>query len=213
MIWLSNMLHRRKTRLQRRKTDGEDGRGERGAALIELAIALPVLLLLLTLIFDAGLGFSAARTTSSAARSAARVAAGAGAERHADYLALDAVRSQYEGEGNQVAWVSVYRAVPNSNGEVPAGCGAGELGVIGVCNVYSGAVLDTLTPAQFQADDCAGDADVMWCPTSRDQNEGDFLGVAVWSSHDPTIGLVKAEAFDLQDHAVFAIYVPQPPGA
>lgn len=203
-------LQRRRRSTHGQGTAGGVGR-ERGAALIELAIALPILLLLLTLIFDAGLGFSAARATSSAARSAARVASGAGAERYADYLALDAVRSQYDGSGDQVAWVSVYRSVPDSGGVVPAGCGAGGLGVAGLCNVYPGSVLDTLAPTQFEAEDCVGDPDSLWCPTTREANVGDFLGVAVWSSHEPTIGLVKADAFDLQDHAVFAIFLAQEP--
>lgn len=181
---------------------------QRGAALIEFAVVLPILLLLLTLIFDAGLGFSAARDTSSAARSAARVASGAGAERQADYLALDAVRSQFDGSGDEVAWISVYRSTALSTGEVPAGCGEGSLGVVGVCNVYPGSVLDTLAPEQFANENCAGDPDALWCPTTREANAGEFLGVAVWSSHEPTIGLIRAAAFNLEDYAVFAIYVP-----
>lgn len=202
-----DLIRRALDRRRRRIADGE-----RGVALIEFAIALPVLLLLLTLTFDAGLGFAAARNTSAAARSAARVGSGAGAERHADYLALDAVRAQYDGSGDDVAWISVYRSVPNADGTVPAGCGPGDLGVAGLCNVYPGSVLDALTPDQFLNDDCVGDPDVLWCPTARDGNVGDFLGVAVWSNHKPTIGLVRAKAFELEDRAVFAIYLPTPPG-
>lgn len=201
------------TLIRRRLRRGARGnRHERGGALLEFAIAVPVLLLLVTLIFDAGLGFSAARATSSAARSAARVAAGAGAERHADYLALDAVRAEFDGSADQVAWITVYRSEPNSGGLVPEGCGPDGLGVAGVCNVYAGAVLDALSPAQFQADDCSGEPDALWCPTSRTANPGDFVGVAVWSSHEPTIGLVRAAAFDLDDRAVFAIFIPPAPG-
>lgn len=185
-------------------------RGERGVALVEFAIALPILLLLLTLTFDAGLGFAAARTTSAAARSAARVGAGAGAERHADFLALDAVRAQYDGNRDSVSWVSIYLSSPNSDGTVPAGCGPGELGVAGLCNVYPGSALNGLQSTNFLNDDCLGDADVLWCPTTRAANPGAFLGVAVWSSHEPTIGLVRAADFELEDRAVFAIYLPPP---
>lgn len=200
----------RNARPRLRRPGARDGEG--GVALVEFAIALPILLLLLTLTFDAGLGFAAARTTSAAARSAARVGAGAGAERHADYLALDAVRAQYDGGGDDVAWISIYRSTPTADGTVPAGCRPGDLGVAGLCNVYPGSVLDTLTSTQFQTDDCTGDPDVLWCPTNRVGNAGDFLGVAVWSNHKPTIGLVRAQAFELEDRAVFAIYLPAPPG-
>lgn len=182
-------------------------RSERGAALVEFAIALPILLLLATLIFDVGLGFSAARSTSSASRSASHVAAGAGDTRQADYLALDAVRAQFEGRGDGVSWVSVYRSAAGSDGSVPAGCGPGDEGIAGLCNVYSGSILDTLDPAAFANEDCVDDADENWCPTTRAANAGDFLGVAVWTSHEPTVGLVRAQAFQLADSSVFAIYI------
>lgn len=186
-------------------------RQERGGALIELAISIPIFLAILALIFDAGMGFSAARTTSSASRSAARVAALAGDDRLADFRALDAVRSEFANNDDTVLWVSIYRTEAAADGQAPAGCGRASSGVPGLCNTYDGAVLGTLVTPQFGDPDCVGDPDENWCPTTRRDNDGDYLGVAVWSAHDPTIGLIRQEEFVLEDRAVFALYFRDSP--
>lgn len=199
--------HRLMRRVRRRRENGE-----RGAALLELAVALPIFVVILALIFDYGIGFSAARDSSSAARSAARVAALAGDERLADYRALNAVRGEYTGTDDSVVWVSIYRspAFSADNGAVPAGCGKDEGGVAGLCNTYDGSVLETLATSQFVDDDCIGEMDALWCPTTRSDDDGDYLGVAVWTTHDPTVGLIVPDSgeWELSDRAVFALYFP-----
>lgn len=196
-----------RARIRRRRENGE-----RGAALLELAIALPIFVMILAVIFDYGISFSAARDSSSAARSAARVAALAGDERLADYRALNAVRGEYIGTDDNVVWVSIYRspAFSADQGTVPAGCGKDEGGVVGLCNTYSGAVLDSLDPSQFADDNCVGELDINWCPTGRAANDGDYLGVAVWTTHNPTVGLIAPDSgqWELSDRAVFALYFP-----
>lgn len=181
---------------------------ERGAALLELAVLLPIVVIILALILDAGLGFAAARDTSSAARSAARIAALAGDERSADFRAIDAVRGQLLGSGDELVSITVYRSPAGADGRVPAGCGPGEAGLVGTCNVYSGAEIATYTQANFQSADCVGDPDQKWCPTSRSSDDGDYLGVGVWVTHDPTVGLAVPDDgfYSLDDRAVFALY-------
>jgi len=93
-------------------------RNQRGAALVEFAIAVPILLTLLALVFDAGLGFNAARTSSSAARSAARVAALEGDNRLADYRALSALRGKF-GNGEDVTGIIIYLSDPDTNPGAP----------------------------------------------------------------------------------------------
>ena len=209
------MSHRLTRRFRRR------GQNERGAALLELAISIPIFIGLLALIFDAGLGFASARTTASAARSSARIAAHAGADRLADYRALDAVRAEFGGNNDDtVVWVTVYRSPAFSDGFVPAGCKPGDLGIPGTCNVYPGAMLDTLSPTDFDdgdnGGDCVDDPDENWCPLDRKANEDDYLGVGVWASHEPTIGLTDfggGEDVALEDRAVFALYFRDDPVA
>lgn len=204
---------------QRRRSNARD---ERGGALLELAIAVPIFVVIIALIFDVGLGFSAARDSSSAARSAARAAALAGDERLADYRAIDAVRAEFANSNDEIVAVTVYRSEPGGDGAVPAGCEPGSPGVGGLCNVYSGADVAALTPADFDDDDCVGDADSQWCPTGRLADDGDYLGVGVWTVHTPTIGLVIGRngggdesalggndgGVELEDRAVFALYFP-----
>jgi len=193
-----------------RARSAHGARDERGGALLELAIVLPIIVILLALILDTGLGFAAARDTSSAARAGARVAALSGDSRTADFRALDAVRGQLIGSSDQLVGVAIYRSPPGGDGAVPDGCRPGELGVAGTCNVYSGAAVAAFAPTDFASPNCAGDPDAMWCPEGRAADADDFVGVAVWTTHDPTVGLaVPDEGFhSLNDRAVFALYFP-----
>ncbi len=208
-------------RMLARRRDLRDASSERGGALLELAISIPIFVVLIALIFDVGLGFSAARDSSSAARSAARVAALAGEERLADFRAIDAVRAEYTTSGDQIAWIAIYRSAPGGTGEVPIPCRPGGIGAGGLCNVYDADQIATLTAADFSRDDCSGNPDVNWCPTTRREDDGDYLGVGVWTVHNPTVGLVVGRngggesnmaRVNLEDRAVFALFFPEEVG-
>lgn len=197
---------------------------ERGAAVVEFAIAIPIFVALLLLVFDAGLGYSASRTSSSAARSAARVGALAGDARNADFRVLDALRAQFgaaraEGDDGSVSTIVVYRSPPgNPNGAPPAGCVSAS--IEDVCNTYDATILNSLTPETFASltlpDGTVtcdpGAPDAAWCPLDRRADEGNFLGVYIASVYDTTTGL-ESTAFDLEDRAVFALYFPPLPEA
>ena len=199
--------------LKRRRKDGE-----RGAALVEFAIAIPIFIGLLLLIFDAGLGYSASRSSSSAARSAARVGALAGELRDADFRALDAIRSHY-GDPSSIGVVIIYRSdASNTNGVPPTGCFAGSSEAL-ACNTYTPAQLATLSAADFgtvidpvtQRETCDSSAiDAAWCPTERREDDGSFLGVYISSAYDTTTG-IESDAFTLEDRAVFSLYFSPAP--
>jgi hypothetical protein len=184
---------------------------ERGGALLEMAISIPIFIAMMALILDVGLGFGAARNASSATRSAARSAALAGDDRLADFRALDAVRAEFSNTGDQVVQVTIYRSPALGNGLVPGGCALGGGSIGGLCNVYPGAMLDTLNSTQFQDPLCAGEPDLSWCPTSREANDGDYLGVSVWTTHQQTVGIINADDIELEDRSVFALFFPDPP--
>lgn len=193
---------------------------ERGAAIVEFAIALPLFIALLLLVFDAGLGYSASRTSSSAARSAARVGALAGDSRDADFKVLDALRAQFrnpEGDADGARIIIVYKTDPtNNNGAPPAGCAAGS--IANICNTYDASILESLTPETFATttlpdgtETCApGAPDVAWCPLDRRADDGSFLGVYISSVYDTTTG-IDVDAFNLEDRAVFSMYFPPLP--
>jgi len=189
-------------------------REERGAALVEFAIAIPILIVLLALVFDAGLGFTAARSSSSAARSAARIGALAGDERLADYQILDALRAQF-GDGQSIDRIVVYKSFDTNTGGIPpSSCAtAGDK-----CNEYTGNDLATLQQSDFNGyenqgapnETCSSTSkDANWCPLGRSADASDgFLGVYVESTSKPTIGAVSPKSFTLRDRAVFAFYFP-----
>jgi len=192
-------------RLQNR---GED----RGAALVEFAVVLLVLLPLLSVVFDAGLGYAAARSSSSIVRSAAQVGVRAGENRNADFLILQALKAEY-GNGADVTSIIVYESDPAGTGDFDPAC-VGN----GKCNQYTGATLAALLSSQFdgEVDDGAGgttcdpnDLDANWCPLDRRPTTGDvlFLGVVVDSSKRAAIGLGTDEFF-FSEKAVFPLYFP-----
>ncbi len=179
-------------------------RCERGGALIELAIALPVFMALLAIIFDAGLGFGAARESTSAAQSGARIAAQSANDRLADFRAIDLIRSEYSDSTDRLVAVTVYRALPGGSGDVPSGCEAGSGGTSGLCNVYNTVAL-SLSQSDFETLGCVGDPDANWCPQTR--VPGEYVGVAVWVDHDPTIGLASSSAIRLASNAVYPLFI------
>lgn len=190
----------------------------RGAAVVEFAIAIPLFVALLLLVFDAGLGYSASRSSSSAARTAARVGALAGDARDADYKVLEALRSFY-GDADSADTFIVYVSDPlNANGTPPPGCASSS--IVGVCNRYDASILNSLDPSMFATttlpdgtEICDPSApDAAWCPLTRRLNDGQFLGVYVSSNYDTTTGL-ETDAFDLEDRSVFALYFPPEPVA
>jgi Flp pilus assembly pilin Flp len=177
---------------------------QRGAAAVEFAILLPLLVGLLAGITDFGVALNTARNTTSSLRAAARQGAAVGTARGADYtvlLALAAATSRSEGE---VARVVVYRAT--ADGTPPEDCFAGS--VAGLCNSYDGSVLQSLSQADFDAPNCVGDLDAAWCPTTRKSaiDAGDRLGVAVLVQRSPMLGnTLGIEQFTR--HAVFRLEV------
>lgn len=198
-----------RTRLKERRENGD-----KGAALVEFAICLPIFIALLMLIFDAGVGFSDSRDSASAARSAALVGARAGETRFADFRVLDSLRAQH-GDGSNVSRIWIYRTdASNPDGNPPASCTV-------KCNEYAGSVLATLNQADFTTANtvvngdivqtCSSSApDAQWCPLGRRADEGAYLAVQVESRANATVGL-GADGFDLVDRAVFALYFPPLP--
>lgn len=203
-------LLKRRHRDRRNREKGQPK--ERGAAMVEFAIAVPIFIALLALIFDAGLGYSESRSSSSTARTAARIGALAGDDRNADFLVLDSLRAQF-GDGSTVEQIVVYRSDPsNPAGTVPAGCAAAN-----ACNTYPGTILATLNETMFTSafvggqEFCApGSPDENWCPLQRRNDDGSYLGVFVKSTAQATVGIGTSE-FNLEDHAVFALYFPPEP--
>jgi hypothetical protein len=185
------------------------GTREDGAALVELAILLPLLMALAFGIIEFGNAWGNKLKVETAARSGARVGSSLGADRMADYNILQNVKAAVTDIGvSNVTYVSVYK-VTDPNGAVPAGCsGTNPSSQTGLCNVYTGAQLGSLTSSDFSGATCAANApDHWWCPTTRQnvQHLGtDYVGVLIRANTNSITGFF-GRLIGMQSSAVMRI--------
>lgn len=184
--------------------------GERGAALTELVVVLPLLILLVVGVIEFGAAWSNKLKVETAARAGARVGSNLGNHRLADYGLLQSVRSVLDDLGlDNVDYVVVYRA-SDPGGMIPAGCsGPAPTSQPGQCNVYTRADLASLTETMFTGTvTCGADApDRWWCPLSREnvQHRGsDFLGVWIRAG-SPTVTTLFGSPLHLEASAVMRL--------
>jgi hypothetical protein len=186
---------------------GREHDRERGAAMVEFAVILPVLIILLFGAIEFGHAWDAKLKVETAARAGARVGSNLGSARLADYSLLQSVKSALNDIGlDNVEYVSVFKST-SVDGDVPASCsGATPVSVAGVCNVYTGDQLQSLTQVDFTgATSCAAGApDASWCPTSRQDVQhlgADYLGVSI-QAEAQTITQLFASPLDIDTAAV-----------
>ncbi len=166
-------------------------KGQRGAALVEAAIASLMFFSVLLGLFDFGWAFRDYLATSDIARSGSRVGSSVGNDVTADYAIVQSVR---KGMGalntGQLQYVVVFDAGSSSAvlSTLNATCAAGT-SVSGVCNVYLPA--DLLRPSSdFGCSATTPSPDRFWCPSTRRINASvstggppNYLGVYVKVKH------------------------------
>lgn len=161
--------------------------GERGLALVEMAIVAPLLALIAAGTIEFGFAWRDSLTVSNAGRAAARVTSNLGSNRLADYEALLTLRAGLATlpSAATIDGVLIYKASA-ADGEPPANCfdGSGApKSVNGLCNAYTAADLAGLSLSDFGGtSSCSSSAlDRYWCPTSRqDQQATGLDDVGVW---------------------------------
>ncbi|MFN0026978.1 MAG: TadE/TadG family type IV pilus assembly protein [Acidimicrobiales bacterium] len=171
-----------------------------GAAAVEFAILLPVVVALTLGIIDAGIVFFKWNTIGQASREAARAVADQPGDDYADWAGLQAAKLVFSGVSDaDLDRVVIYRATPNTDGDnnplnnrPPAGCLSGTSGVAGVCNVYLAADLrasrsDYLLSGKYR----------QWAGVNRDlwadANDTDYIGVYVAARVRPPTGVLGGE--------------------
>lgn len=183
---------------------------ERGAVLVELAVVVPLLLLLVVGTIELGSAWSQRLKVETAARAGARVGSNLGTDRLADYNLLQSVRAAVASLGtDRIRHVVVYRSTTD-DGAVPPTCRTSPpTPQAGLCNVYTGADLNGLTPSAFSGTTACGATapDRFWCPTSRQKVQQlgtDFLGVWIVAESPTVTGLFTAP-LDLGARAVMRL--------
>ncbi len=185
--------------------------GDRGAAVVEFALAMPILVLLVMGAIDYGAGWMADTGLVRAASIAARTGASQGDKPLADFDVLQSVGGSMESIGNlELTKVVVYKAT--GDGKPPQNCLSADVGIAGLCNVYTATKTYTTDPVGFPrtggADpSCAPGAwDYSWCPTTRDNEAPDFdhLGVYLEATFDPPAGFL-ATSPKITAYAVYQV--------
>jgi hypothetical protein len=163
-------------------------KSQRGAALVEMAIALPLLLMLVFGIIEFGLAFNVRLTVGNATQSAARVGSAIGSGPRADMEILGSLEQgvfQLPGNGQDII-TEVWVFGAPSSGNAPATCNSGP------CNkcTYD----PTLPGCKWipcpNPDPPTNYSGWSWPPDARDTTVGelDDLGVVVFFSHDWIVG-------------------------
>lgn len=177
-------------------------RSERGAVLIEAAIA--VLLLGVLVIGTIEYGYAWRQTTAleNTVQQAARAGAGQADQPLADYAALQAFRSTFEtSDSVALEYIIVYES-NTPDGEVPNdSCFTAS--VAGVCNRYL--PTDLLRPdSDFGCG--PGSPDRFWCPTARERARTplpDYVGLHARFQYAGITSLVPG-GITIERHAVYA---------
>lgn len=194
-------------------------RDERGAALVEFAIVVPLLITIAMGLLDFGLAWRTSLTVSSGVRAGARVGSGMGNDRFTDHSILQALNASLDAD--DVHKIVVYKSTTD-DGAVPQVCKDASPGAsVAGCNIYDGASL-ALPRSAFEVGSvsasgdylsCGGGPDASWCPVSRYNSQvspgPDYLGVWVDYRHDFVSGWFPAGGLDIKDNAVMRLEPPE----
>ncbi|MDP1821290.1 MAG: TadE/TadG family type IV pilus assembly protein [Acidimicrobiales bacterium] len=174
--------------------------GDRGAAMLELMLLLPFLLLLAFGGAELGVAWVTDNRVEGAVAQAARIGASSGGRVEADRDILVALRAGLPaGELARLDRVVVYLPI-DAAGTVPPGCikSAGDPtdGGLAGCNSYSGATVRGISATSMTGfGGTVGKWDAFWPPASRRDallDPPDHIGVWVRTTHVGITGL----AFD-----------------
>lgn len=195
------------------------GPNERGAVLVEAAIAIPLLLLIFFGALEFGSAWEARSSSTSAVRTGLLRAASLGDRPETDLAVLQSVIGEIGADKvDNIDWIVIFDATdPNRNATIDA-CAAAVAsnGQSGVCNAYGptelqSVVAGTLTTANFDdgANTTAGGytcdgtkIDSNWCAPGRTIDGGIALGVAVRYNHESYTGILPGDGVSFTEHAV-----------
>lgn len=159
---------------------------ERGAVMVEMAIVVPVLMLLVMGMMEVGFRTTNTQAVVAASRSATRVVSSDSNTRLADYDAMQALSGALaDFDVSDIQRIIIFK--PEADGSLPPLCDTAAQS--GLCNHYSGADLSApITDFQGVAGStCATSSrDTLWCPLDRIAEQfpsADWIGVRVEVMH------------------------------
>lgn len=189
-----------------------------GAAIVEFALVLPLLVLLMLGLIEFGLAWRTKVNVESAVGLAARQNSNLGDTRQADYESLQSLIGSFGSiEGLDIDKVVIYRAT-GADGEpadsrcftyTPQSFGRG---ISGACNIYGPdqvAALGATWTDHFgpTTTSCSSAWDRWWCPRNRDADQGDppdYLGVR-FEGTVPTVTSLFGSTIDMNANVVYRL--------
>lgn len=177
---------------------------ERGAAMIEMAMVLPLLVLLVFGIVEYGLLFKEKLTIASAANSAARTGATMGTREEADFRILRALEAGLYDQVDATVLISVDIFMAD---EITGAKDAFDVNTYTFTNVLPCRWSPCPDPSQGGGPDYGGP----WTPDLRDTELDasgggiDVLGVEVTYHHDDITGLIPGVDRDLTERALIRL--------
>ncbi len=158
---------------------------QRGAVIVEVALVIPLLIMLTMGMAEVGFIVRDTQTVVAASQAGTRSVATAGDTRLADSSALSSMAAALNDfDPNDVERIIIFK--PEADGSMPILCQTAA--VNGLCNYYDGSDL-SLTAADFTgSSNCNPTApDAPWCPIDRETSQGvgpDWIGIRVEVKHE-----------------------------
>lgn len=212
------MIRRRRSH---RLTSGRAGR-ERGAVLVEAAIAVPLLLMLIFGAIEAGMAWEAKSSSTSGLRTGLLRAASLADRPETDLRILQSVVGEVGGENvGNLNYVVIFDASGPDPAATVASCAAAAAGggISGTCNTYTTADLAEVvagnwtagpggdfddgsngSPGSYACDTTKVDAN--WCAPSRIVSGPAEVGVAISYDHAWFTGVLPGDGVTFTDYAV-----------
>ena len=182
---------------------------ERGAALVELALLVTLLITLVLGVFEIGMAWSDHQDVTRSSRSGARVGSQLGKAPQSDNQILRAVQAGLQDQASHVTKIVVYEA--DANGDMPAACKTASAPYSGSahCNVYNAATFSELgTASKWGSGTTCGTLDNNWCSATARNNAQDtatYLGVYVEVERHYLTGLFGGGTHRMSETTVMRI--------
>ena len=199
---------------------------DRGAALVEAAIAIPILLVVIMGSIEFGFAWDARSSSASAVRTGLLRAASIGDQPETDLRILQSVIGEVGSDvvlNDQVQWVMIFEASdPNKEATIESCLATGNDCVTYDSNVLKD-IVNSTTPDAFRTAnfDVGGHLDVAtnsytcdpgkldtaWCAGSRTVNGDVELGVAIRYDHEWFTGIFPFDAPSFRDFTVSSTFL------
>ena len=177
---------------------------DRGAILVELAFVVPVLILIVTGMFEMGMAWRDKISTTQAVRQSVRVASHLGNQTSSDvdHEALQALRASMNDQWDQVEYVVVYKA--DTNGEI-SNNSCYTASVANVCNHYP--IGDLNTKLDLAGDPYWDQSAAAWKWGTRNNSilNPDHVGIYVALDYQWRTGMFPGDGVTITGQAVMRV--------